>query len=64
MITPAVSESETEIKIGLDIGGGVLADLNQNWAIQGEAWYSIVSDISQLALQVGILYKLGGQVIP
>jgi hypothetical protein len=60
MITPAVSESDTEIKIGLDIGGGILGDINQNWAIQGETWYSIVSDISQLSLQVALLYKLGG----
>lgn len=60
MIMPAVSESDTEIKIGLDIGAGILADLNQSWAIQGEAWYSVVSDISQLSLQVGLLYKLGG----
>ncbi|UCF04132.1 MAG: outer membrane beta-barrel protein [bacterium] len=59
MIIPAVSEDDTEIKIGLDIGGGILVDLNQSWAIQGETWYSIVSDISQIAIQVGLLYKLG-----
>jgi hypothetical protein len=60
MIMPAISESDTEIKIGLDIGGGILGDINQNWAIQGEAWYSIVSDISQFSLQIGMIYKLGG----
>jgi hypothetical protein len=60
MIMPAVSESDTEIKIGLDIGGGILGDINQSWAVQGEAWYSIVSDINQLSLQIALLYKLGG----
>ncbi len=60
MIMPAVSESDTEIKIGLDIGGGIQGDINQSWAILGETWYSIVSDISQLSLQIALLYKLGG----
>lgn len=59
MIMPAISESDTEIKIGLDIGGGIQGDINQRWAIQGETWYSIVSDISQLSLQIALLYKLG-----
>ncbi len=60
MIMPPVSESDTEIKVGLDIGGGIQGDINQSWAIQGETWYSIVSDISQLSLQIALLYKLGG----
>ena len=60
MLMPATSESDTDIKIGIDIGGGILGDINQKWAVQGEAWYSIVSDISQLYLQIGMLYKFGG----
>ena len=64
MIMPATSASDTEIKIGLDIGAGILADISHSWAIQGEAWYTAVSDISQLALQVGVLYKLGGPAAP
>lgn len=60
MIMPAISESDTEIKIGIDIGGGIRGDISQKWAVQGEAWYSIVSDFSQLSLQIGLLYKFGG----
>ena len=58
LLAPAISEDDTEIKVGLDMGTGISLDINQKWAIQGEAWYSIVSDISQLAIQVGILYSL------
>jgi opacity protein-like surface antigen len=60
LIVPGYSQDDTEIKLGLDLGGGMLFDINPGVSILTDAWYSIVSDVSQLSLRAGIMFKLGG----
>ncbi len=60
LLTPGYSEDDTEIKVGLELGGGMLFDVWQSTAIQTEAWYSVVSDVSQLAIRASVVFKLGG----
>lgn len=55
--TETVSDSET--KLGLDIGGGLATTMSPKLDLIGEAWYGIVSDFSQFSLRVGLSYKLG-----
>lgn len=57
---PGYSEDDTEIKLGLDLGGGMLFDINPGMSIVTDAWYSIVSDFSQLSLRAGLMFNLGG----
>jgi len=59
VIIPGYSENETELKLGLDLGGGLLFNVKDSMAIQTDAWYSMVSDVSHLALRVGLVFKLG-----
>jgi hypothetical protein len=52
-----VEDSAT--KLGLDIGGGVSTPIGPRSDLLGEAWYGIVSDVSQFSLRVGMSYRLG-----
>jgi opacity protein-like surface antigen len=56
---PAMSTSDSQTKFGLDLGGGFAAAVGPRTDLVGEAWYGIVSDVSQLSLHVGLSYKLG-----
>jgi hypothetical protein len=55
--TMSVEESST--KVGLDLGGGLLAPLNGSTSFLGELWYSIVSDVSHFQLRVGLSHAFG-----
>jgi hypothetical protein len=59
LIYPGTSVSDTETKIGLDLGGGLRIDRGSQFAFIGEGWFSIVSDISQFSLMVGLEYMFG-----
>ena len=56
---PAMSESASETKLGLDVGGGFASTLSPRTDFVGEAWYGIVSDMSQFSLRAGLQFKLG-----
>ena len=56
---PAESYSDTQNKLGLDLGGGLATPINPRTDFLAEAWYGIVSDVSQFSLRAGISYKLG-----
>jgi opacity protein-like surface antigen len=56
--TPAFSMSETETRMGFDLGGGLLFDVSPRVALQADAWYTIVSDFNQLAMRGGMMFKL------
>ena len=49
---------DSSTKVGLDIGGGLMATVNDRTDFIAELWYGFVSDANQLALKAGILYKL------
>jgi len=55
-----VSEySDTKTKIGIDLGGGVFYGISEKVDLLGELRYRLVSDVNQLTLQIGAMYKLG-----
>ena len=56
---PTESYSDTETRLGLDLGGGFATTLSPRADLLGEAWYGIVSDFSTFSLRVGLSYKLG-----
>ncbi len=55
---PAFTLEDSSTKVGLDIGGGVSAAINDKTDFIGELWYGLVTDVNQLTLNVGFLYKL------
>lgn len=59
LVFPGSSESNTEVKVGLDLGGGLRYDRGSQFAFIGEGWFSIVSDVSQFSLMVGAEYMFG-----
>ena len=54
-----VSFDDSDTKLGLDIGGGIAAPFDR-FELRGELWYSAVSDFSQLALRLGVMWPFGG----
>jgi len=53
-----MTAEDSSTKLGLDIGGGVTSPLSPRTDLQGELWYGIVSDVSQLSLKVGLAFHL------
>jgi opacity protein-like surface antigen len=58
---PAMSASSSDTKLGVDLGGGISSPINPSLDFLGEAWYGIVSDVSQLSLRVGLSYRMGSR---
>ncbi len=52
--TMVVKDSDT--KIGLDFGGGLLYNLNGRASLSSEVWYSMVNQINQLSLEIGFVW--------
>jgi len=50
--------SNSEMKIGIHLGGGLFYNLSPQLDLLADGRYSIVSDVSQIALQAGVVYKL------
>ena len=55
---PATRYSDSDTKLGLDLGGGIEVPLQSNSHFIAEAWYGIVSDVSQLSLKAGMAWKM------
>lgn len=52
-----ITASESETKLGLDIGGGAQMPLSPKTNLYGEMWYT-AADIDQLAFKVGVSFQL------
>ncbi|HXV13926.1 MAG TPA: outer membrane beta-barrel protein [Candidatus Krumholzibacteria bacterium] len=59
VIFPGSSVEETELRVGLDLGGGLRYDAGKQFAFLGEGWFSVVSDASHFSLMVGAVYMFG-----
>jgi hypothetical protein len=55
---PGYSASDTYVKLGMDIGGGIQIDRGNQFAFLADAWYTI-SDVSYFSLMVGGVYMFG-----
>lgn len=56
---PPMSVSDSETKLGLDLGGGIVAPMGPRTDFLGELWYGIVTDVSQFSLRAGLSWKMG-----
>jgi len=56
---PAMTVEDSQTKLGLDLGGGIVAPMGPRTDFLGELWYGIVSDVSQFSLRAGLSWKLG-----
>jgi len=59
LLFPGISASETDLKVGLDLGGGLRIDRGSKFAFIGDAWYTLVSDVSHFSIMVGAEYMFG-----
>lgn len=56
---PALVDADnSEMKIGIHVGGGLFYNLSPQLDLLADGRYTIVSDASQIALQAGVVYKL------
>lgn len=55
---PAMTADDSQTKLGLDIGGGVMTAVTPQMNLMGEMWFGIVSDVSQFSLRVGLCHQL------
>jgi opacity protein-like surface antigen len=53
-----MTAEDSSTKLGLDLGGGVTSPLGPKTDLQGELWYGVVEDVSQLSLKVGLAFRL------
>jgi outer membrane protein W len=58
-IIPGMSTSDTQTKIGLDLGGGFVTPLSAKTDFTGDIWYTVVEDVGNFQMTVGLAYKLG-----
>ncbi len=56
---PATTATASETKVGVDVGAGFASSLSPKTEFLGEAWYGIVSDVSQFSLRAGLQFKFG-----
>jgi opacity protein-like surface antigen len=56
---PAMTAEDSQTKLGLDLGGGIVAPMGPRTDFLGELWYGVVSDVSQFSLRAGLSWKLG-----
>jgi hypothetical protein len=58
LVYPGTSYDDTDVELGLDLGGGLRIDRGNQFAFMTDAWFTI-SDISQFSLMVGAIYMFG-----
>jgi hypothetical protein len=58
VIVPGSSVSDSEVKLGVDLGGGMTWDAGDRVSLLSDAWFTIVSDVSQFTLRLGLLYRM------
>lgn len=56
---PGATASDTELQLGLDLGGGLRIDTGSRFAFIGEGWFSVVSDAANFSLMAGAVYMFG-----
>ena len=60
VIIPAMEASDTQTKIGLDMGGGFTTPLSEKTDFCFDLWYTAVSDVGHLSMKAGVSFDLGG----
>ncbi len=55
---PGYTVSDSETRLGLDLGGGFEMPVNPSSDFVAEAWYGIVSDVNQFAVKIGMAWHM------
>jgi hypothetical protein len=58
LIYPGTSYNDTDVELGLDLGGGIRIDRGNQFAFMSDMWFTI-SDLTQFSLMVGAVYMFG-----
>ncbi len=58
LIIPGMSVSDSQTKLGIDLGGGFTTPVGTKTDLYGDFWYSMVEDFGQLSMKVGLAWKL------
>jgi hypothetical protein len=56
---PGATVEDTNVDLGLDLGGGLRIDRGSQFSFVGELAYSIVSDVNQFSFMLGAVYMFG-----
>jgi hypothetical protein len=57
-VIPAMTASDSSMKLGMDVGGGFITPLNQKTDLCVDLWYTAVSDVGHLSMKVGVSFDL------
>ena len=58
LVYPGTSYDDTDMELGLDLGGGLRIDQGGQFSFLADAWFTI-SDVSQFSLMAGACYMFG-----
>ncbi|MBR6296833.1 MAG: outer membrane beta-barrel protein [Treponema sp.] len=50
-------DSENATRFGANLGGGIQYDITNNFIINAEAKYQLISDLDQVVFTIGLAYK-------
>jgi opacity protein-like surface antigen len=56
---PGMTVDDSEMRLGLDLGGGLSTPVGPRTDFLAEAWFGLVSDVNQFSLRAGMAWKLG-----
>ena len=56
---PGYTVEDSSTELGIDFGGGFSTPISPSADLSGELWYSIVDQFDQVALKLGVAFKLG-----
>lgn len=59
IIIPGMEVSDTETRLGLDLGGGLTTSVSPRVDFSGEFWYSFIEDVNHFSFKLGLGYRLG-----
>ena len=59
VIVPGMTVEDSSTELGIDFGGGASMPVSPKTDLSGEFWYSMVDQFDQVALKLGVSFKLG-----
>ena len=59
VIVPGMTVEDSSTELGFDLGAGFSTPISPKADLSGELWYSLVDQFDQVALKLGVAFKLG-----
>ena len=54
----STSFEDDSIELGVDLGGGFNFDVGERVSLLSDGWFTVVSDVSQFNLRLGMVYRM------